>query len=877
MDIDLSAQLTSALAGRYEVEREVGAGGMATVFLARDVRHERQVALKVLHPDLAAALGAERFLAEIRTTANLQHPHILPLHDSGEAGGYLYYVMPFVSGETLRARLERETQLPVDDAVRIAREMLSALDYAHRHGVVHRDIKPENILLHDGTALVADFGIALAVTAAGGQRMTQTGLSLGTPQYMSPEQAMGERQIDGRADVYAAGAVLYEMLTGEPPFSGATVQAIVAKVMTERPTSARTVRDTVPPNVDAAMLRSLAKLPADRFATAGQFADALLRGTAGTAEAHQDVRPAAKPHRAWRRAAISATIVALLLATAEAMQLAHRPPAPRAERFEILIDNAQTSFGAASNASVFSISGDGSRFVYSGRSPALTGQFWVRDIGDLVARPIGGTENGIAPALSPDGASLAFTVNTALKVVNIGTGTPVALVPIGTRAPAWSDDGRYIYFVLAAEVPAGSWAIARVPAGGGRVDTLARVAGDVIISSMSVLPGGHAVVARLVGFGVEAIEIPSGTRHPLVSAMRAEYSSTGHLIYSSAAGTLLAAPFDVKRLAITGAARTLGQAAGGVLAAALSVGGNVVLYATDESAGSEMVWLSRNGTTQPLDTAVQGNISYPSLSPDGSRLAYHMDNAIWVRDLARGSSLKLVPEFGSYPSWTADGQFISYYGLGRSGSGSYPLFVKRADGGSQPKPLLPGTPATETVWSSDGKWLLFRSPGVTQAGRRIYKVRASADTTPTEVIGSRANTAEFSLSHDGKWLVFASDETGRYEVYVVPFPDATSARWIVSSNGGSEPQWSHSGKEIFYRDGKGNMMRVAVQTAPTFTLGASTQLFAASLYRSYSGHHQYTVTNDDQRFLMVRPLSGRQTSKLVLLRNWMQLPAEQTR
>jgi serine/threonine-protein kinase len=212
-----SDRLTSALGGRYRIERELGAGGMATVYLARDLKHDRDVAIKVLHPDLGAALGGERFLSEIRTTARLQHPHILPLLDSGDADGLLYYVMPLVTGETLRARLERERQLPIADAVRIAREVASALDYAHRQQVIHRDIKPENILLHDGQAIVADFGIALAVQTAGGQRMTQTGLSLGTPQYMSPEQAMGERSIDARSDIYALGAVAYEMLTGDPP------------------------------------------------------------------------------------------------------------------------------------------------------------------------------------------------------------------------------------------------------------------------------------------------------------------------------------------------------------------------------------------------------------------------------------------------------------------------------------------------------------------------------------------------------------------------------------------------------------------------------------------------------------------------------------
>jgi eukaryotic-like serine/threonine-protein kinase len=221
--------------GGYEIERELGHGGMATVWLAEDVRHHRRVAIKVLHPELSAVLGSGRFLKEIELTANLQHPHILPLFDSGEAAGHLYYVMPYVEGESLRNRLVRERQLPIADAIRIATDVADALAYAHRHGVVHRDIKPENILLHDGRPVVADFGIALAVQQAGGERMTQTGLSLGTPQYMAPEQATGERTVDLRADVYALGAVTYEMLSGEPPFTGPTAQAVVARMLTEAP------------------------------------------------------------------------------------------------------------------------------------------------------------------------------------------------------------------------------------------------------------------------------------------------------------------------------------------------------------------------------------------------------------------------------------------------------------------------------------------------------------------------------------------------------------------------------------------------------------------------------------------------------------------
>ncbi|MGH7635859.1 MAG: serine/threonine-protein kinase, partial [Gemmatimonadaceae bacterium] len=252
-------QLNTALAGRYAIERLAGEGGMATVYLARDVRHNRKVALKVLRPDLGAIVGVNRFLSEIQVTANLQHPKLLPLFDSGEADGLLFYVMPYIEGETLRARLDREKQLPVDDAIRIATSIASALDYAHRHGVIHRDLKPENILLHDGQPLVADFGIALAVSNAGGARITQTGLSLGTPAYMSPEQATGSETIDGRSDVYSLGCVLYEMLSGVAPFAGTSPREIAAKHLEQPPPALRTLRPDLQPWVQILIDRALAK------------------------------------------------------------------------------------------------------------------------------------------------------------------------------------------------------------------------------------------------------------------------------------------------------------------------------------------------------------------------------------------------------------------------------------------------------------------------------------------------------------------------------------------------------------------------------------------------------------------------------------------
>jgi len=276
---DLLEQLKAALADRYTIDHEIGRGGMATVYLAEDLKHHRKVAIKVLDPELARALGAERFLREVEVTANLNHPHILPLHDSDDADGFLFYVMPYVEGETLRERMNREGQLPLDDALQITHEVAAALSYAHSHDVIHRDIKPENVLFSAGEAVVADFGIARAITEAGGEDLTATGISIGTPAYMSPEQASGERRIDGRSDIYSLGCVLYEMLAGEPPYTGPTAPAIIAKKLNEPTPRVSVVREGMPRSLEAALDRVLAKVPADRYATAQQFAEALSAAT----------------------------------------------------------------------------------------------------------------------------------------------------------------------------------------------------------------------------------------------------------------------------------------------------------------------------------------------------------------------------------------------------------------------------------------------------------------------------------------------------------------------------------------------------------------------------------------------------------------------
>src|SRR5215475_1060937 len=411
---------------------------MARVFLARDLRHNRRVALKVLRPDLGAVVGVERFQAEIEVTANLQHPNLLPLFDSGEAGDLLFYVMPYVEGESLRARIDREKQLPVDEALRITTAIAGALDYAHRHGVIHRDLKPENILLQDGQPLVADFGIALAVSNAGGSRITQTGLSLGTPQYMSPEQATGERAIDGRTDIYSLGAVLYEMLAGEPPHVGPTVQAIVARVITDVPPRVRVKRASVPEHVDAAVAKALEKVPADRFATAADFAE-VLEGDKAIADAAPRAAPTGGQGRPRPLMVAGVGIIGLVVGAALVFARFRRPAHATSVSFVLT-----PSAGEEINGLSVDISPDGRRIVYPGATGDVS-RLYLRPLDDSKARVLPGTDGAQSPVFSPDGEWIAFFAGDELKRIAIDDGSIVTVArSLNPRPMAWVDPSRIL-------------------------------------------------------------------------------------------------------------------------------------------------------------------------------------------------------------------------------------------------------------------------------------------------------------------------------------------------------------------------------------------------------------------------------------------------
>jgi eukaryotic-like serine/threonine-protein kinase len=518
--MNVAEQLRTALAGRYEIEGEIGVGGMATVYRAVDLRHQRKVAVKVLHTELAAVLGSERFLKEIELTAGLQHPHILPLFDSGEAEGLLYYVMPYVEGESLRARLERERQLPVAEALRMAAEVADALDYSHRRGLVHRDIKPENILLHEGRTLVADFGIALAVQHSGAERMTQTGLSLGTPQYMAPEQAMGERGVDARADVYALGAVIYEMLAGEAPFTGPSSPAVLSRVLTERPRSLRTQRSSVPEQVEAAVLTALEKLPADRWQTARELAEALSGNQAASLPAASRADPgtgsgastAPRPgvpgsQRARERAArwllpgaAAAVLLALAVATGWLAGSRGTPAGDHAVRFQFVPPQEEGVVGPPFPPTLLAFAPDGGAFVYrAGPAGGSLGQsqLYYRRINEAVSRVVPGSVGASAPAFSPDGRAIAFTVGAVeLRAWSVDGGAPVRIASLsGVRGVAWV--GKTI--VLGN--PSVGGGLMSLPASGGVPEPLTLpdgAQGPVSHIAPIALPGGETVLFQVV-------------------------------------------------------------------------------------------------------------------------------------------------------------------------------------------------------------------------------------------------------------------------------------------------------------------------------------------------------------------------------------------
>ena len=865
--------LRAALEDRYRIERELGVGGMATVYLARDIKHDRRVALKVLKPELGAVLGVERFLSEIRVTANLQHPNLLPLFDSGEANGHLFYVMPYVEGESLRQRIEREKQLPIDDAVHIATAVASALDYAHRQGVIHRDLKPENILLHEGEPLVADFGIALAVSNAGGGRITQTGLSLGTPQYMSPEQATGDRAIDGRTDVYSLGAVTYEMLTGEPPHVGSTSQAIIARVLTEKPRAVRAARPSSPAHVEAAIDLALQKLPADRFATAREFADALSGKVVIATPNVTDAGPPAGPARGrvTRREqmliAAAVGIAALWLATAIMARRDAQPVSEPVIRFEV----ETPPQGAPLQVS---ISPDG-RTITAGAQMNGQSVVWSRSLSATQSGPIVGTEGAnTAVFWSSDGREIAFEHEGRLKRLPVGGGVARTICDAAgaLRGGSWNAKNVIVFSM--------DGALYRVSAAGGlplKLNVPSPQASRWEYPAF--LPGGEhfLVLARggeLTTRGVYVASLAGGTPTRIGPAdSRFAFAQPNQLLsvgeVGGTVGSLYAQTLDLRAMRLTGEAVRIADGLGvnpanGAAGFAVSSTGVLVYRDVGSPKLGQLQWYARNGK-------VIGKVGEPkpyrefSLSPDGKVAAATVLSGpqtradLWTFDVASNIPSRFTADSNvSGVLWSPDSRSLTFH---TTWDGAIRVKALGASSDSVLFTLRTRMNSAED-YSRDGRTLLVRRPD------SLFALPLTGERKP-RFLAAIKSIDEVRLSPDSKHVSYGTNQSGKWEVYIASYP-ALDNRRQVSANGGVQARWRGDGKELYYLAPDGKAMVIAIKPGIRDEFLAPTILFQSPLTTPSGILDEWDVTRDGQRFLFAAPVEQSPAGRgpLEVIVNW---------
>ena len=783
---DPVTRLNAALEGRYAIERELGEGGMATVYLTEDLKHERKVALKVLKPELAAVVGAKRFLAEIKTTASLQHPHILPLFDSGEVDGFLFYVMPYVEGESLRDKLNRENRLPIAEALDITKTVASALAVAHRQNVIHRDIKPENILLRDGQPILADFGISLAVTGAGGTRLTETGLSLGTTEYMSPEQATADQQLGSRSDIYSLACVLYEMLVGEPPITGRSPLAVVAKLLTEKPVRLRTLRDTIPEAVEAAILTALAKTPADRFATVAQFSDA-LSGEVRTVEGltqDGDVR------RRGRDA----------------------PPLVHATHEQLTTDPGVEWFP--------SLSPDGEWVVYAGHGSG-SWDIYLKSVGGQ--NPINLTQNAPdaddQPAFSPDGQRIAFRSSRGGGGIFVMGRTGEAVRRVSRRGykPTWSPDGTELAYVTEnVEMKPQNvygrsqlWVVGVTSGEERQIEVV-----DAVLPSWS--PNGHRIaysgrldhpVRSVWTVPVEGGEATAVTDH-LATNWNPTWSPDGNFLYfasdRSGSMNLWRVPIDEQSGETLGDPEPITTPAVFLGHISLSADGRLLAYSsaiiTSNIQGLGFDPESQSVVEEPMwITSGSRRWSSPDPSPDGEWIAFYSHVApegdVYVIR-SDGTELRQVTgdnAIDRMPRWSPDGDWLAFTS-DRSGRGE--IWKIRADG-SELKQLTSGASALP-VWSPDGS----RMVGIPRTGQNTRTflfdpAQSTASGAPDRLPDPEPALMPFtphSWSPDGGYL--AGDI--RYQDVGIVVYALRTRTYERLTDFGQWPVWLPAGRHLLY-------------------------------------------------------------------------------
>jgi len=804
---DPMTRLNAALEGRYRIERQLGEGGMATVYLAADLKHERKVALKVLKPELAAVVGAERFLAEIKTTANLQHPHILPLFDSGEADSFLFYVMPYVEGESLRERLDREHQLPVDEALGIATKVAAALQAAHEQGVIHRDIKPANILLSRGEPLVSDFGIALAVSKGGAGRLTETGLSLGTPHYMSPEQATGDASVGPATDVYALGCVLYEMLVGEPPYTGSTPQAILGKIIQSKPVSATEVRRTVPMHVDAVIRRALEKVPADRFVGAADFARALADPTFrhGEAATATDAGPATGR---WTRLTLVFASLSAVLAVVAGWAVLRRPgetPPEPVRRFALELPEGGTLRSGTRQA--IALTPDGESLIVN-VTVADQSQLYVRALADLEMVPIRGTEGVGSFFLSPDGEWIGFNDYQTETIARIpvagGPSSTVAQTPgaaAGFLGADWGDAGYVVYATT------GYRGLLRVRDVGGLPDTLTSAGVDESHSNPHVLPGGETVLFELRrGQDEQQIAALSteSRRYEILTEGRAPRFVRGGYVVFLRGNALWAAGFDPVRLALTGPPVPVAEGVRPGNFFSLAEDGTLAFVQGDGAStlGAEIVVVDLDGNRVGLPLAPR-NIQSVAWSPDGRSIVFGSGGHIYTYDVVLNTAPRQITFEGGnfFPAFSPDGTRVVFSSQ-RTGTDRLDLFVKDLSVDAPERAILTlEDDQFVEQWPSDS--LIVFETGLAGPGgnsrRDLWIVNISDPENPEArpYLTSEADLEGITVSPDGRLAAYRSEESGREVLYVRSFP-VPGERTVIAQGDGLILGWSPDGQTLYW-------------------------------------------------------------------------------
>ena len=898
--------------GPYEIVAPLGAGGMGEVYRARDSKLNRDVAIKVLLPVVANDPDRlARFSREAQVLASLNHPNIAHIHGLEEADGITALVLELVEGEDLAQRIARGA-IPLDEALPIAKQIADALEAAHERGIIHRDLKPANIQVRpDGTVKVLDFGLAKAFETTGAGRpssvsmsptltnATQMGMILGTAAYMAPEQARG-KAVDKRADVWAFGCVLYEILAGQRAFGGDEVSDTLAFVITKDIDWNALPVDT-PASIRRLLRRCLEKDPkrrqhdiADARIELDEPAGAAVQAAdSGLSSGERREKP-----RGWRGAIVPATavILASMLTGGIVWIVTRAAPAARVpvQRFPIGLPASAPYTGADGG---LAISPDGTRLVYTGQDGTTRRQLYVRRLDQLEAQPLRGTDGASNPFFSPDGEWVGFFTGAGspagkLKKISVTGGPPLTISDANVPQGTWGADDTIVFgrFITT------GWALFRVAAAGGspaRVTTPDASAKEGRHAWPDLLPDGKSLLFTVSNSSggssfddahIAVLSLATGTSRTIVpQGYHARYVSTGHIVYILG-GNLMAVPFDVHRLETTGPAvpiveGVLGRTNSGEAGFAVSPAGFLVYAsgATSTTGGvpRSLVWVDRHGREEPIPTPAR-TFTYPRISPDGTRVALDIrdqENDIWVLDVSRHNLTRLTfdPGADNSPVWSGDGRHIFF---GSTRTNGWGVYRQSADGTGQAERLTknPNQQLPEAI-SPDGKRLLYRltDPGSID----INMLSLDGDRKEIALLHSPFREQNADISADGKWIAYESDESGQAEIYVRPFPNVDAGRWQVSNGGGTRPVWARSGREMFYLHGSLSvqMMAVPVNAGATFSAGIAEKLFEGAYFATTArSQRTYDVSADAQRFLMIKEIVPQDASTpaapLIVVLNW---------